>query len=82
MQYDMQQLFAMQRFFALTLVLIATSFGLAGCGNKGPLYLPPEAVQEVSSTPAASNEVSSEQKESSEPEETEATAETETIETE
>jgi len=72
MQYVMQQLFAMQRFFALTLVLIAASFGLAGCGNKGPLYLPPEALQEVSS----------EQKESSEPEETEATAETETIETE
>jgi len=82
MQYVMQQLFAMQRFFALTLVLIATSFGLAGCGNKGPLYLPPETVQEVPSTPAATNVVSSEQKESSEPEETEATAETETIETE
>lgn len=74
MQYVMQHILAMQRFFALTLVLVTASFGLMGCGNKGPLYLPPEAVQEVSSAPSTSNE----KEESSEPEETETTINTTT----
>jgi len=87
MQYVMQHILAMQllvkqRFFILTLVLIAISFGLIGCGNKGPLYLPPEVVQEVSSPTAENTETTSENKESSEPEETETAVETETTETE
>ncbi|WP_438951250.1 LPS translocon maturation chaperone LptM [Porticoccus sp.] len=36
----------MQRFFAL--ILLSASFiGLSACGNKGPLYLPPEPVQQT-----------------------------------
>lgn len=53
----MQQ--AMQRFTALILLLAASTLGLIGCGNKGPLYLPPEVVQEVTST--ASNSAESEE---------------------
>ena len=30
------------------LLLAASTIGLAGCGNKGPLYLPPPPVQEIS----------------------------------
>ena len=36
----------MQRFFALIL-LSAFFAGLSACGNKGPLYLPPEPVQQT-----------------------------------
>jgi predicted small lipoprotein YifL len=36
----------MQRFFALIL-LSASLIGLTACGNKGPLYLPPEPVQQT-----------------------------------
>ena len=50
----MQQ--AMQRFTALILLLAASTLGLIGCGNKGPLYLPPEVVQEVTSTSSNSAE--------------------------
>jgi predicted small lipoprotein YifL len=44
----------MQCFCALRLrawlLLVAVSIvGLSGCGNKGPLYLPPEPVQEITS---------------------------------
>lgn len=82
MQYVIQHILAMQRFFVLTLALITTSFGLISCGNKGPLYLPPEVVQEVSSPTVSNAEATSEDKESSKPEETEITTETETTETE
>jgi predicted small lipoprotein YifL len=54
----------MQRFCALRsgifrpgillLLLTLSSSILTGCGNKGPLYLPPEPVQEIS--PAADDE--------------------------
>ena len=55
----------MQHFFAFCLgkgrlgilLLIAVFCSvLTGCGNKGPLYLPPEPVQEVSSTSDTANE--------------------------
>lgn len=87
MQYVMQHILSMQllvkrRFFVLTLALTAISFGLIGCGNKGPLYLPPEVVQEVSSPTALDTEATSEDNESSESEETETMPETETNETE
>lgn len=29
-------------------------FALTGCGNKGPLYLPPEPVEEVTEAPTSS----------------------------
>jgi len=45
-----------QRFIALMLLLAASTLGLIGCGNKGPLYLPPEVVQEVTSTSSNSAE--------------------------
>ena len=87
MQYVMQHILSMQllvkrRFFVLTLALTAISFGLVGCGNKGPLYLPPEVVQEVSSPTALDTEATSKDNESSESEETETMPETETTETE
>ena len=87
MQYVMQHILSMQllvkrRFFVLTLALTAISFGLIGCGNKGPLYLPPEVVQEVSSPTALDTEATSKDNESSESEETETMPETETTETE
>ncbi|WP_461480736.1 LPS translocon maturation chaperone LptM [Porticoccus sp.] len=37
----------MQRIFALVLLAALSTIGLSGCGNKGPLYLPPEPVEEV-----------------------------------
>ena len=37
----------MQRLFALVLLAALSMIGLSGCGNKGPLYLPPEPVEEV-----------------------------------
>lgn len=43
----MQHVFATQRFCILILLLVASTLSLTGCGNKGPLYLPPEPVQEV-----------------------------------
>ena len=76
------QLLVKRRFFVLTLALTAISFGLIGCGNKGPLYLPPEVVQEVSSPTALDTEATSKDNESSESEETETMPETETTETE
>lgn len=39
--------FSMQRIFALVLLAALSIIGLSGCGNKGPLYLPPEPVEEV-----------------------------------
>ncbi|MEH6616643.1 MAG: lipoprotein [Porticoccus sp.] len=48
----------MQRFLALVLLLAASTIGLAGCGNKGPLYLPPPPVQEISAPAAVPEEVS------------------------
>ena len=45
-----------QRFLALMLLLAVSTFGLIGCGNKGPLYLPPDVVQEVTSTSSNSAE--------------------------
>lgn len=38
----------MQRLFALPLLIITLTLVLTGCGNKGPLYLPPDVVQETS----------------------------------
>jgi len=40
----------MQRFFALIL-LSAVFIGLSACGNKSPLYLPPEPVQQTPAEP-------------------------------
>ncbi|MDP1520331.1 LPS translocon maturation chaperone LptM [Porticoccus litoralis] len=37
----------MQQFFALVLLVALSLIGLTGCGNKGPLYLPPEPVEEI-----------------------------------
>ncbi|TNF02676.1 MAG: hypothetical protein EP323_08335 [Gammaproteobacteria bacterium] len=37
----------MQRIFALVLLAALSLIGLTGCGNKGPLFLPPEPVEEV-----------------------------------
>ena len=34
------------------LVLIVTLFVLAGCGKKGPLYLPSEPAQPIATQPA------------------------------
>jgi len=39
--------FSMQQFFALVLLVALSLIGLTGCGNKGPLYLPPEPVEEI-----------------------------------
>lgn len=64
----------MQRFLALMLLLAASTIGLAGCGNKGPLYLPPPPVQEISSPAEAPEETeeSEDTKAAEEPETTEA----------
>ncbi len=45
--------FSMQRVFALVLLAALSTIGLSGCGNKGPLYLPPEPVEEVPAVPEA-----------------------------
>ncbi len=42
----------MQHFYALMLLLAVSTISLVGCGNKGPLYLPPEPVQETTSEPS------------------------------
>ncbi len=43
----------MRRLFVLFAIL-GTLFAISGCGNKGPLYLPPEPVEQTeSSTPDA-----------------------------
>lgn len=78
----MQQ--AMQRFTALILLLAASTLGLIGCGNKGPLYLPPETVQEVTSSSSNSSEAedSSQSVEPQEPKETQDIEEPEAIEPE
>lgn len=47
------QHFCALRLGALLLLLAVSSFNLTGCGNKGPLYLPPEAVQETSTDSAS-----------------------------
>ncbi len=47
------QHFCALRLGALLLLLAVSSFSLTGCGNKGPLYLPPEAVQETASDSAS-----------------------------
>ncbi len=48
--------FFMQHFYALMLLLAVSTIGLVGCGNKGPLYLPPEPVQEITSEPSEAPE--------------------------
>ncbi|MEH6468548.1 MAG: lipoprotein [Porticoccus sp.] len=50
----------MQRFLALVLLLAASTIGLAGCGNKGPLYLPPPPVQEISAPTEVPEETAAE----------------------
>lgn len=45
----------MRRFLTLMLLLAASTISLTGCGNKGPLYLPPPPVQQIS-TPAEVSE--------------------------
>jgi predicted small lipoprotein YifL len=38
----------MQRYFVLSLLAtLASTLFLTGCGNKGPLYLPPTPIQVV-----------------------------------
>ncbi|HEB29134.1 hypothetical protein LCGC14_2460140 [marine sediment metagenome] len=54
------QLLAMRRFLTLMLLLAASTISLTGCGNKGPLYLPPPPVQQIS-TPAEVSEEASEE---------------------
>ena len=43
------QYFGALRLCAWLLLLAVSTAGLTGCGNKGPLYLPPEPVQETTS---------------------------------
>ncbi|MDX2463427.1 MAG: lipoprotein [Porticoccus sp.] len=43
------QCFGALRLYAWILLLAVSTVGLTGCGNKGPLYLPPEPVQEITS---------------------------------
>jgi predicted small lipoprotein YifL len=79
------QVFFMQRFLALMLLLAVSTIGLAGCGNKGPLYLPPPPVQEISAPAAVAEEVSEKApedtaEETTEPEEIEAAEEPEAVE--
>jgi len=73
-----------QRFSALILLLAVSTLSLIGCGNKGPLYLPPDAVQEVTSSSSNSPETeeSSQPVESQEPEETQDSEEPKAIEPE
>ncbi|MFT7267338.1 MAG: putative small lipoprotein YifL [Porticoccus sp.] len=35
----------MQRYFVSILLTLVATMCLTGCGNKGPLYLPPEPIQ-------------------------------------
>lgn len=58
----------MQRFFALML-LSAAFLALSACGNKGPLYLPPEPVQQ---TPVEEEQTRPEEEEEAQPSDTEA----------
>jgi predicted small lipoprotein YifL len=49
----------MQRYFVLSLLAtLASTIFLTGCGNKGPLYLPPTPIQVVISS-SDNNEQSS-----------------------
>ena len=61
--------FSMQHFYALILLLAVSTLGLVGCGNKGPLYLPPEPVQEVTAeTDEPSEAIAPEESENTESE--------------
>tara|TARA_B110000503_G_C7020912_1_gene359736 strand:- start:211 stop:444 length:234 start_codon:yes stop_codon:yes gene_type:complete len=73
----MQLFLATRRFLTLVLLLAASTIGLAGCGNKGPLFLPPEPVQQITS-PAEAAEETEEQEESKGTEEPEDAAQSET----
>ena len=68
----MQRFLAIRRLLTLALLLTASTIGLAGCGNKGPLFLPPEPVQEISS-PAQEPEAKAESEDVNESEEPETT---------
>lgn len=69
----MRQFLAIRGVLTLMLLLAASTIGLAGCGNKGPLYLPPPPVQEISAPAAVAEETA-------EPEEIEAAEEPDAIE--
>ncbi|MFT7300752.1 MAG: putative small lipoprotein YifL [Porticoccus sp.] len=73
----MQRFLATRRFLTLVLLLVASTIGLAGCGNKGPLFLPPEPVQQITS-PTAVSEETEKQEESKRTEELEDTEQSET----
>lgn len=62
----------MQRVFALSILLItAFTVGLTGCGNKGPLYLPPEPVQQTTPVQQETTEAEDESSEATEPDDDE-----------
>ncbi len=45
----------MRRIFVLFAILSAL-FTISGCGNKGPLYLPPEPVEQAENNSAGENQ--------------------------